>query len=57
MPKAISDALKRLLPSNVVHFDTAAAGYAQHQSDLSTADQQLTYLQGLSPNPPQPWSP
>lgn len=54
VPKTISDALARLLPASVVGLDTVAGKYAQSQVDLSTADAQLTYTQGLAPYPAQP---
>jgi SLT domain-containing protein len=53
VPRPISDALKRLLPGNVVGLDATAARYAQRQVDLSGADDQLTYEQGLAPYPAQ----
>lgn len=45
VPRTISDSLKRLLPADVVHFDTIAARYATKQGTLATADDQLTYTQ------------
>lgn len=54
VPRTISDSLKRLLPSDVVHYDTIAGRYATKQATLATADDQLTYVQGLAPYPAQP---
>ena len=54
VPKTVRDALKRLLPYDVTYDDTVAGKYSSQQVDLSTADQQLTYTQGLAPYPAQP---